>query len=115
MQISLIAALDRNRVIGKDNQLPWHLPADLKHFKALTLGKPILMGRKTYLSIGKPLPERTSIILTHDKTFRAPAGCLVAHSLAEALQQVKNTNEVMVIGGAKLFEQTLPIAKRLYL
>jgi dihydrofolate reductase len=114
MQISLIAAMDRKRVIGRGNQLPWHLPADLKHFKALTMGKPILMGRKTYASIGKPLPGRVNIILTHDENFQAE-GCIVAHSLAEAHSTAGKIEELMVIGGSQLFEQALPLAKCMYL
>lgn len=113
-KVSLIAAMDKNRVIGYNNQLPWHLPADLKHFKALTVGKPIIMGRKTYESIGRPLPERTNIVVTQDSNFKAP-GCQIYQALNDALASVANTPEVMVIGGASIFEQCLPLAQTLYL
>ncbi len=114
MFLSLIAALADNYVIGKQNQLPWHLPADLKHFKELTWGKPILMGRKTYESIGKPLPGRRNIIITRDNEFRAE-GCEILHTLEDALALTQEVPELMIIGGAELFAQTLPKADRLYL
>lgn len=114
MIISLIVAMSRNRVIGKGNALPWHLPADLKYFKRITLGKPIIMGRKTFESIGRPLPGRTNIIITHELTYGAD-GCAVVHSIADALKIAQGHDEVMVIGGAKLFEQILPHAERIYL
>jgi dihydrofolate reductase len=114
MRLSLIAALARNRVIGRDNQLPWRLSADLKHFKALTMGKAIIMGRKTFESIGKPLPGRNNIILTRDRDFAA-SGCTVVHSIDEAMQIAGDQNEVMLIGGADLYQQFLPRADRLYL
>lgn len=112
--ISLVAAMAKNRVIGVDNQLPWHLPADLKHFKALTVGKPIIMGRKTFCSLGKPLPNRTNIIITHQKDFVAP-GCVVCHSIDTALKHVQPCDEVMIIGGANIYQQFLPLAHRLYI
>ena len=112
--LSIIAALSRNRVIGKDNQLPWRLPADLKHFKAVTLGKPVIMGRKTFESIGKPLPGRDNIVVTRDPQFRAD-GIAVAHSLDDALAQGRTAPEIMLIGGAQLYTQALPRAQRLYL
>lgn len=114
MQLSIIAAMSENYVIGKENQLPWHLPADLKHFKNITWGKPILMGRKTYESIGKPLPGRRNIIITRNPEFQAE-GCEITHSLEQALSLVKDSAEVMVIGGAQLFAQALPQASRMYL
>lgn len=114
MQISLILAMAKNRVIGNKNQLPWHLPADLKYFKATTLGKPIIMGRKTYDSIGKPLPGRTNIILTQDPHFHAE-GCSVVHTVDAALKAAGDVAEVMVIGGATLYKQFLPFAHRIYL
>ncbi|MEI2781380.1 MAG: type 3 dihydrofolate reductase [Candidatus Competibacter sp.] len=113
-QLALIAALARNRVIGRDNRLPWHLPADLRFFKRTTMGKPLLMGRRTWESIGRPLPGRRMIVLSRDPGYRAP-GCAVAHSLDEALEIVDVVPEIMVIGGASLYEQTLPLAERLYL
>ncbi len=114
MQISAIVAMAENRAIGKNNQLLWHLPADLQHFKQLTWGKPILMGRKTYQSIGRPLPGRSNIIITRDESFTAE-GCLVVHSIPDALAVVKDTPEVMVIGGAELYQQMLPLTQRIYL
>ncbi|MDX1900488.1 MAG: dihydrofolate reductase [Gammaproteobacteria bacterium] len=107
MIIHAIVAMSENRVIGINNQLPWHLPADLAHFKALTLGKPIIMGRKTFQSIGRPLPGRRNIILSHDKNFSAE-GCIVTHSIEEALNQTQNDAEIFVIGGAHLFADMLP-------
>jgi dihydrofolate reductase len=105
-----------NRVIGKDNQLPWRLPADLKHFKAITIGHPILMGRKTYESIGKPLPQRTNIILTRNSNFAAP-GCLVVASKEEAMQTALdlNSSEIFVIGGAEVYKQLMPAIQKIYL
>lgn len=113
-QCCLIAALARNRVIGRDNRLPWHLPDDLRHFKALTLGHPVLMGRKTYESIGRPLPGRVNIVVTRQPGWQA-AGVQVAHSLAEALAQAADATQVFVIGGATLYVEALPLADVLYL
>lgn len=112
--LSIIAALSRNRVIGKDNQLPWRLPADLKHFKSVTLGKPVIMGRKTFESIGKPLPGRDNIVVTRDPKFHAD-GISVAHSLDDALAQAHDVPEIMLIGGAQLYAESLARAQRLYL
>ncbi|MCE3237807.1 MAG: dfrA [Gammaproteobacteria bacterium] len=108
--------MSTNRVIGKNNQLPWHLPADLKHFKKITLGKPILMGRKTYESIGRPLPGRCNIVISRDKNFQAP-GCIITHSIESALAiaSEQENEEIFIIGGALLFQETLPITQRLYL
>ena len=114
MKLSLIAAMADNRVIGHENRLPWHLPADLQHFKAITLGKPVLMGRKTWESIGRPLPGRTNIVITRDTGYVAE-GCVVAHSLEEAVRAAGEAAEVMVIGGAQLYRQALPLADTLYL
>lgn len=114
MMISLISAMGRNRVIGINNALPWRLPADLKHFKQVTLGKPVLMGRKTYESIGKPLPGRTNIIISSGRHYQAP-GCIVVHSIEAALAAAGDHAEVMVIGGASFYQQLLPRADRLYL
>lgn len=114
MRMSLIVAMAANRVIGRDNRLPWHLPADLKHFRRLTLGKPVLMGRRTWESIGRPLPERTNIVITRDADYSAP-GCVVVHSLEAALRAAGHHPEVMVIGGAELYRQALPQAGRIYL
>mgnify|MGYP001814615012 FL=1 len=114
MKLSLIAAMAENRVIGHENRLPWHLPADLQHFKTITLGKPVLMGRKTWESIGRPLPGRTNIVITRDADYVAE-GCVVAHSLEEAVRAAGEAAEVMVIGGAQLYRQALPLADTLYL
>lgn len=114
MKISLIAAMARHRVIGKTNQLPWHLPADLKHFKALTLGKTVVMGRKTFEAIGKPLPNRKNIVLTRDIHWSSD-GVIVAHAWEEVLEMCHGDEELMVIGGAQLYEQTLSKATQLYL
>ena len=112
--ISLIWAMDNNRLIGKDNSLPWKLPADMKWFRQHTLGKPIVMGRKTYESFGaKPLPDRTNIVITHDTQYHAD-GAVVVHSIEDALQQAADANELLVIGGASFYQQTLPLADRLY-
>ena len=113
MKIALIVAMTESRIIGKDQRLPWHLPADLKRFRQLTLGKPILMGRKTHESIGKPLPGRENLVLTTDMGYLA-AGCTVVHSLSEALDSAGNATELMVIGGAALYREFLPRADRLY-
>jgi dihydrofolate reductase len=112
--ISLVVAMTPDRVIGVDNRLPWHLPADLRHFKVITMGKALLMGRRTYESIGRPLPGRTNIVVTRDPAFSAP-GCLVVHSLQEALTRPERGEELMVIGGAACYEQLLPQAQRIYL
>jgi len=114
MKLSLIVAMSRNRVIGSDNRLPWHLSADLKRFKAITMGKPILMGRKTHESIGRPLPGRKNIVLTADPNYRAP-GCVVVHSLEEAMRAVEGSEELMIIGGSSLYQRFLPRADRLYI
>ena len=114
MIISIIAGMDRNRLIGQGNRLPWRLPADMKHFRQHTLGKPVLMGRKTYESIGKPLPKRTNIILTRDLDYRAE-GCIVTHSIEEALDTASACEEIMIIGGASIYELFLPRVDRLYL
>lgn len=114
MKIELIAAMSENKVIGVNNQLPWHLSEDLKHFKKLTMGKPILMGRKTYESIGKPLPKRTNIVLTSDPAYVAP-GCVVVNSIDEALEVGKALDGFVVIGGAEIYKQFLDMAEVMYL
>jgi dihydrofolate reductase len=113
-RLSAVVAVSDNDVIGRDNGMPWHLPADLQHFKRLTLGKPMLMGRKTYESIGRPLPGRRNLVLTRSVDF-APAGVEVCHSLEQALAAVVDQPELMIIGGAALFAQTLPETSRIYL
>lgn len=147
MILSLVAAVGNNRVIGKDNAMPWHMPADLKYFKRITLGKPVIMGRRTFESIGRPLPGRTNIIISRDPDYRNP-DCVVVRSIEQALAAARaaapgappltyreelmpreagrregpaalvhlyTSEEVMVIGGAALFEQLLPSADRIYL
>lgn len=103
-----------NRVIGRNNALPWHLPADLKRFKALTMGHPVLMGRKTYESIGKPLPGRCNLVITRNRGYGAP-GCEVVHSLDAALAACRGAQIVFVIGGAELYRESLGRAQRLEL
>lgn len=117
--ISLVVAMARNRTIGAGGRLPWHLPEDLKRFKAVTTGHPIVMGRKTFESIGRPLPGRTNIVVTRDAAKTIP-GCVVAGSLDEALAKasapgVPGNEEVCVIGGGEIYRQALPRADRLYL
>lgn len=120
MKIALIVAASQNNVIGLDNQLPWHLPEDLQYFKAVTMGKPILMGRKTYDSIGRPLPGRTNIVLTRDPKWSAE-GVEVVNSLDEALAasskacELVGADELMVIGGEQIYRKFLPVANKLYL
>ena len=113
--IALVVAMAENRVIIKENKLIWHLPADLKHFKNLTTGHPIIMGRKTFESIGKPLPNRTNIIITRQTDFEAE-GCLVAHSLSEALMMAQQMDsDIFVIGGAEIYKQAMFLADTIYL
>jgi dihydrofolate reductase len=116
--ISLLVAVARNGVIGRDNKLPWHLPADLKRFKQLTLGQPVIMGRKTYDSIleqlGKPLPGRDNIVITRNIDFQAP-GCKIAGSLQEAIRLAGEAEEIWVIGGGQIFTEALALADRVYM
>lgn len=114
--IALVLAISENRALGKDNQLLWRLPNDMKHFKKVTLGHPMVMGRKTFESIGKPLPGRTSIIISRQSDYPVPEGCLLAASLEEALQAALALDEqVMVVGGGQIYEQALPLAEVIYL
>jgi dihydrofolate reductase len=112
--ISLMVARAANGVIGRDNALPWHLPADLQRFKKLTMGKPILMGRRTFESIGRALPGRSNFVLTRDAAWRAP-GVIAVHSLEEALEQSRAAPELVVIGGAALFRLVMPLTQQIYL
>jgi len=112
--LSLIWAMDENRLIGSNNALPWHLPADMQWFRRQTMGKPVLMGRKTFDSIGKPLPGRQNIIMTRQRGL-AIEGCTVVYSLAEALAAAGDAEEIMVIGGAEIYARLLPAARRLYM
>ena len=114
MKRSLVVAVARNGVIGRDNALPWRLPAELAHFKRVTMGHPIVMGRRTYESIGKPLPGRKNIVVTHNRAFEAP-GCTVVTSLEEAWRAADGADEVCVIGGTTLFAETLPAADMIHL
>ncbi len=113
-RIAFVVARDRNGVIGKNGRLPWRLPDDMRHVRALTVGKPLIMGRRTYDSIGRPLRDRTNIVLTRDPTFH-PEGVKVARSTAEALALAGDAPEIIVFGGADVFEQFLPMTDRIYM
>ncbi|MBT5485373.1 MAG: type 3 dihydrofolate reductase [Gammaproteobacteria bacterium] len=120
MKISLVWAMAQNRIIGRNNNLPWHLPEDLKYFKRITLGKPVIMGRKTFESIGKPLPGRTNIVVTRNADFSAEGVKTVnslsaAKALCESIGEIDGISEAMVIGGAEIYTQAMPVADRLYL
>jgi dihydrofolate reductase len=114
--VSLIVAMDEKRGIGKDNQLPWHLPSDLKRFKSLTMGHFLIMGRKTFEAIGKPLKGRVTIVLTRKKDYKPPS-CIIAHSLMEAIELAKASKEteVFIIGGGEIFRQANVLAEKIYL
>lgn len=112
MMLTIIAAIANNNALGKDNQLIWHLPADLKRFKKLTTGHHIIMGRKTFESIGKPLPNRTTIIITRNKNY-TQEGCLVANSLEQAIKMVKKDDSPYIIGGAQIYKKAIKIADKL--
>ncbi len=118
MKISIIAAIGKNRELGKNNQLLWHIPEDMKRFKKLTKGQVVIMGRKTYESLPskfRPLPERVNIIVTRDKNFFA-SGCLICHSLEEAIEKGKSfKKEIFIIGGASIYQQGIKYADKLYL
>ena len=114
--ISLMVAHDPNRVIGINNDLPWHIPEDLAYFKKTTMGKAIIMGRKTYESIGRPLPGRLSIILTRNKDYKTDPGVVIVHTLEDALTEARAyAEEVMIIGGAEIFKLSMDVANRLYI
>lgn len=114
MKVSIVVAMDRRRAIGTNGDLPWHLPADLKHFRRITMGKPIVMGRKTHESIGRALPGRQNIVISGSPGFN-PNGCVVVDALAKAFRHVRDADEVMIIGGAALYREALPHADRMYL
>jgi dihydrofolate reductase len=111
---SIVVAVARNGVIGRDNALPWRLPADLAHFKKVTMGHPVVMGRRTYESIGKPLPGRKNIVVSRNRALAAP-GCTVVASLEEAWRAAGDAGEVCVIGGTTLFREALPLADAIHL
>lgn len=121
MRITLVVAMARNRVIGRGNALPWHLPEDLRHFRELTLGKPVVMGRRTFDSIGRPLAGRSNIVISRQARPALPAGVLHARNVAEALELARRiaardgVDECMVIGGAEIYRQCLPLADRICL
>jgi dihydrofolate reductase len=113
--ISFIVAMDTKSAIGKNNELPWHLPADLSFFKKVTMGNPIVMGRKTFESIGKALPGRENVVVTRDRHYKAE-DCTIIHSVDKISEIERNSNEeVFVIGGAEIFKETFPFADRLYI
>jgi dihydrofolate reductase len=114
MRKSLVVAIARNGVIGRDNKLPWRLPDEMAHFKKVTMGHHVVMGRRTYESIGKPLPGRTTIVVSRNPAFRAP-GCIVVASLDAAWKAAGDAEEVAVIGGTSLFEEALPVADVIHL
>ena len=113
-RLTYVVAMAENRVIGRDGDLPWRLPADLAHFRRLTVGRPVIMGRKVYDSIGKPLPDRTNIVLTRNPDFAAP-GCVVVHSAQQALDAAGDAPEIMIIGGEEIYRLYLPQTARIEL
>ena len=114
MKIAMIVAMDEQGVIGKDNDLPWKISADLQFFKRTTMGKPIIMGRNTHESIGRPLPGRRNIVVTTQQGYIAQ-GCEVVHSVEQALEECKDVDEVMIMGGASLYKQCFPLCDKLYI
>ncbi|PID44638.1 MAG: dihydrofolate reductase [Proteobacteria bacterium] len=120
MHISIIVAMSENRVIGRNNKLPWYLPNDLRYFKSVTMGKPVIMGRKTFESIGRPLPGRMNLVITRDEAWQAE-GVTICHTIESAIEKAKSSaeitgeDEVMIIGGARIYRQTMPLATRVYL
>jgi dihydrofolate reductase len=112
--ISFVVAMDRNQLIGSNNALPWHLPPDLKRFKALTMGKPVIMGRKTHESIGRPLPGRRNIVISRNASYKA-AGCEVVGGLQQAIALTASDEEAMIIGGVTIYQSALPLVRRMYL
>jgi dihydrofolate reductase len=114
MKLSIIVAIGKNNEIGKDNSLLWHIPADMKHFREITEGHTVVMGRKTFESIGKALPKRRNLIITRDKNYKITEA-EIAYSLEDALSKIKNDDEVFIIGGAQIYKQALPLADKLYI
>ena len=117
MTISFIVAMSENNAIGRGNELPWHLPADMQFFKRTTMGKPVLMGRKTYESLGKPLPGRLNIVVSRDKNFAVPDGVLICDNINDAVERLEAeaVEEGFIIGGGKIFEETMSQAERMYI
>ncbi len=113
-KVSILVAMARNRTIGINNTLPWRCPEDLKHFKALTMGHHMIMGRKTFDSIGKPLPGRITVVVTRNTDLKIE-GCIVAHSLRDAIASCAEDDEIFVVGGAELYAQALPLVDTLYI
>ncbi|BBJ00332.1 dihydrofolate reductase [Ferrigenium kumadai] len=113
-RLSILVAMAKNRTIGVNNTLPWRCPEDLKHFKALTMGHHMIMGRKTFDSIGKPLPGRTTVVVTRDRNLKIE-GCVMAHSLQDAIAACANDSEVFIVGGAEIYTQSLDLADTLYI
>ncbi len=113
-KLSLIVAMAQNRTIGVNNTLPWRCPEDLKHFKALTMGHHMIMGRKTFDSIGKPLPGRTTVVVTRDRNLKIE-GCLMAHSMEDAIKACAGDSEIFIVGGAELYAQALPRVDTMYI
>ena len=114
MTVSLIVAVARNGTIGRDGDLPWHLPTDLRRFKALTMGHHLVVGRKTWEEVGRPLPGRVMVVVTRDPEFR-PEGVIVVHSVEQALQAARGDDEVFIAGGGEIYRQALPIVDRMYI
>ena len=113
-KVSIIVAMAQNRTIGINNTLPWRIPEDLRHFKALTMGHHMIMGRKTFDSIGKPLPGRTTVVVTRDRNLKI-AGCVMAYSLQDAIAACAGDEEIFVVGGAELYAQAMPLTDTLYI
>src|SRR3954447_21977612 len=111
--ISFVVAIGQNKVMGKDNAIPWHIPADLKFFKKVTMGKPIVMGRKTYDSIGRPLPGRLNIVVSRQADLNIP-GCVVVDSMEGALEAGAPAPEIMLVGGAQLYRTAMPLVNKIY-
>ena len=115
MLISMIAAMDKNQLIGNGPDIPWQMPADRRHFRDMTLGKPVVMGRKTFETLKRPLGKRRNIILTRNTAYKAPKGCIVAHSVEDVIQRSQEAEELMICGGAPIYQAFLPHADRLYI
>ncbi len=114
MIISIIAAMADNRVIGRGNVIPWHIPEDMKRFREITMGHPVILGRKTFESIGRPLPGRKTVIVTRKRGYCAE-GCVVVHDLQEALAKCADADEVFICGGGEVYREAMPLASRIYL